>query len=471
MRKIILIVLLVLLGLCLLFVVFNRFDARPLPGMFGPQDLPAANFAYENGYYRLWTLGMDGRVDVEAVEVKDRYRRLFDPRFDNDREIRAFNASRHNKVETNITERLGKPLLEAISKMHVIGDAPPPPQADMLKNRAEFIRFREQQPVLLERYRRLLASDFFQDFGLLRLDCPLPNLITWLRLAKLRILLSLVDAADGKWAEAADALLAQMQFARKAVAGSSVLITNLVAKAVLSLSAQGLAFLMNQRECPVEVFSQALAGMPPLQYEEYGSRNGFIGEFLVAREIIGSFRLAGGETVGLKGAGKFIASLGLQRNRTLNEYCEYIRTVLAMESSPLPDDPLRVIEPRRHRQGAFWWAQNPGGKAVLDHMIPNLGTVVFKAFRVKALVDMARISAELHLRYDPRRTVRENLDRLATYQTMDPCSGKPYIWSEDKQVLYSVGLDRVDGGGSHDANTVRTDVVLPVILYVRAQAE
>ena len=469
MKKTVLIVLLALLGLLLLYVGFNRIDAKADPGLFSAKDLPDADYDYENGYYRLWTLGLDDTVDVEAVAVKERYRRLFDPQFDNDKEIGAFAFTRHNKVETNITERLGRDLLQEIGRIGRVGDAPPPPLATMLVKREAFLRFRERQPRILQRYQRLLSSGFFQDFSLPRADCPIPNLVTWLRLAKLHIGLSLVDAADGKWAEAADAMIRQMEFAKKAVAGSRVLITNLVAKAVLNLSVQGLAYLMNQEECPAEVFSRVLAALPPIRYEEYGSRNGLIGEFLFFHEIVDlaakGFKLS--DVIGVKG---FHPAPLLQKNRTLNDYFRQLQALLRLETDPLQGDPGEALAPRKRQKGAFWWLRNGTGKILLDVSSSNLGVVVFKSLRARSIYDMTRISAELHLRHDPSRSVQENLNLLETYrQTPDPCSGKPYIWNGKKQVLYSEGLDRIDGGGTYDKTSARTDVVLPVVLYIRAE--
>ena len=471
MKKTILIIFLVLFGPLLLFIVFNRFDARPALGMFTLKDLPAANFDHENGFYRLWTLGLDDAVDVEAPTVKERYRSLFDPAFDNDKEIREFDIEKYKK-ETNPNQRMGKALLEEMSKMDRIGDAPPLAMAGILNNKMEFVRFRERQPMILQRYERFLASEFFQDFTAPNSISPLPNLITWLRLAKIYLGLCLADASDGKWTEAATALLKQAGFAKKAVAGSRMLITNLIAKAVLNLSVQGLAFLMNQRECPTDVFSLVLENMPPISLEEYGSRNSFINEFLYFRNTITRLDTAARGDLQLKGIRGFLAPLGLQKNHTLNEYYEYLRIFLDAEASPLQVDPQRVLTPRPSRsEGLLWWLQNPVGKVFLDAGIPSLGTVVFKSLRTRALYDMTRISAELHLRYDPGKTVQETLNLLATYQSMDPCSGKPYVWNDQKQVLYSVGFDRVDGGGSYDKTTPHTDIVLPCILYVRAASE
>ena len=98
----------------------------------------------------------------------------------------------------------------------------------------------------------------------------------------------------------------------------------------------------------------------------------------------------------------------------------------------------------------------------------NLPTVVLKSFQTKTTYDMVRISAELHLKYDPSRSVQENLDSLDLYKShMDPCSGNPYKWHEKKQMLYSFGADRDDDGGK-DGPLVSwdADFFLPVHLYI-----
>ena len=468
MKKIVLIVLLALFGLLLLYVGFNRIDAKADPGLYTARDLLPDEFGYENGFYRLWTLGLDDAIDVEAPEVKEMYRRLFDPRFDNDKGLRAFDLGKYKK-ETIIHARLGDKLRVELKKISDIGNAPPLPLEQMLAEKEAFLRFRETQAVLLRRYEGLLASRFFQDFTRPRAESPIPNLLTWLNLARIHVMLAVVDAGDGRWREAADALLRQADFAKKAVAGSRLLITNLIGKAVLVQSLQGLAYLMNQPECPGEVFSRVLAALPPIRTEEYGSRNSLIGEFLFFHEVVDlaakGFKLS--DVIGVKG---FHPAPLLQKNRTLNEYFLQLQALLRLEADPLQGDPGMALAPRKRQLGTFWWLRNGTGKILLDVSGSNLNVVVFKSLRAKSIYDMTRISAELHLRHDPSRTVQENLDSLESYhQVLDPCSGKPYIWNGTRQVLYGVGLDRVDGNGSYDPQTVRTDVVLPVILYLRAE--
>ena len=73
---------------------------------------------------------------------------------------------------------------------------------------------------------------------------------------------------------------------------------------------------------------------------------------------------------------------------------------------------------------------------------------------------MTRISAELHLNYTPGKPVQDILNGLETYQTLlDPCSGKPYIWNGQKQILYSLGIDRDDyGGKGYPITSLDTDI-------------
>jgi hypothetical protein len=77
----------------------------------------------------------------------------------------------------------------------------------------------------------------------------------------------------------------------------------------------------------------------------------------------------------------------------------------------------------------------------------------------------------LHLNYTPGKPVREILNGLKTYQTLlDPGSGKPYIWNEQRQLLYSIGFDREDNGGG-ETNFYKqiegVDYAAPVILFLK----
>ena len=83
---------------------------------------------------------------------------------------------------------------------------------------------------------------------------------------------------------------------------------------------------------------------------------------------------------------------------------------------------------------------------------------------------MLIIACHLQLQFKPGKPVAQQLNELKSYQTLiDPCSGKPYIWNEQKQLLYSIGVDRQDNRGETKGyqQIKGSDYALPIILYLK----
>jgi len=75
-------------------------------------------------------------------------------------------------------------------------------------------------------------------------------------------------------------LLAHMNLSKKIIKGSRLLITNLVAKAMARNTLNALVSLMNRQECPRKVYQAIVNGLPPIRYEEFGTRKAFMFEYL-----------------------------------------------------------------------------------------------------------------------------------------------------------------------------------------------
>ncbi|MCU0288379.1 MAG: hypothetical protein MUF15_18540, partial [Acidobacteria bacterium] len=99
----------------------------------------------------------------------------------------------------------------------------------------------------------------------------------------------------------------------------------------------------------------------------------------------------------------------------------------------------------------------------------NFFAASFKSYAVKVFYDLTRISAELHLRYQPGKPIQEILDELEIYRSLkDPCTGKSYIWNDKKQLLYGIGFDKKDNGGGDSTRYTQiegVDFAFPVILF------
>ncbi len=459
MKKIVILVLLVLLALIVGYLAFNQIDARPNPSKLGAPPSPAPeSFDKSNGYYRLWTLIEPKDVDIETEATILPYRRLADPAFDNDRYIGEFNQTwKERKKNYKRPEKL-KPVFDA---MKFKGDW----RSSLSPFQNQLTAAGEEYGFMLARYEKLINCEKFIDFSLIRSDTPIPHLLAWLHMAKLSIALDVMTARDGNSLEAVAHLLRHLHFACKVIPNSRTLITNLVAKAVARLSIWALNDIMNQKDCPPDVYQTVLDGTPTLAYEAFGSRFGFECETYWFSSIMEHDPSAVNWFSTIK------QKLFFQENRTHNIRVRYMEGIIRFEETPphLWSEDIQGLP--RQAQGAFWWLQNPLGKKYLDaSSLENFIPVIYKSWALKTMHDMLHIAADLHRSYDPDRSMQSQLNDLQSYrELLDPCSGKPYVWNEAKQILYSIGIDRRDNqGDTRDYQAWQdSDYALPLITFVR----
>lgn len=422
----------------------------------GPQ-----NFDKNNAFYRLWTLTEPEGVDIESDEILLKYRRLNDPKYDIDKWVQRFTASGERWIggkEYNGYFRPFQDKRKALLVKHGTFDS-----FSGSKNRdwAQFLASKKEAALelmdlyslFLQRYEKFVHSKVFDEFTIIRPDIPVPHLLAWLQLGRLYITRHMLMALEGNWAEGIKGILAHAEISKKSVAGARSLIVNLVAKATVKESLYALASLMNQPEFPHELYPMIIHGLPAMKNEEFGTRKPLLLE---------TYSLTRIEDQGLF----------FQENRTRQYYCDFLTNMINSElTAPYKWDshPLEY----HVKKGIFWWLQNPAGKKDFEEMVKsktirNLFTTIFKAYSLKAVYDMTRISAELHYNYDGSKPVQEVLDSLEIYKKwVDPGSGLPYKWHAQKQVLYSFGTDRKDDDAKVDWNSIETDVTLPVAVFVK----
>lgn len=487
MKRVIIVVLMLLL-LFVMVVIFNQFDAKAARFEVREQwDMPAqtiqltelfkpASFDKSNGYYRMWTLTAPPGVDIESDAVLDRFRKLHDPQFDSQKYSNEYLASgdawkyavpgwQYGNEEPYKEKR--KKMIDRSSKWL---NFPTKVRNDwcriLLEDRKTVLEIKSEYGYLLDRYQKMLNYPNFDEFtqvikdGEIFLDGVIPNLLNWLDIGKLYVAVNMVDALDGNWNQGTANLLKHIEFTKKSIKNSRTLIVNLVGKAMMRITLHGLISIMNQKNCPKEVFQQILDGLPPIEQEEFGNSKQLLGEAFISAQ-----------------QAKKRGGLFYQVNRTQQYYFDYF-SKLYLADKTLPylwkEHPLASNDVKT---GWFWWLQNPGGKSEFQKFInekhepkgENLFATIFKGYAVKVFYDLTRISAELHLKYTPGKPVQEILNGLGTYRTLlDPCSGKPYIWKEDRQILYGIGLDKKDNGGGEDTKYTQiegVDYTIPVILF------
>ena len=451
------------------YVAFNQFDIEP-------EDLKNERIDYRgnpsygthNAYYHLWTLSEPPEVDIEGEETLNKYRYLYHSQSDYDKYWREWAGERHLENRDMYRKHWTKIIVSA-KKINVPFESMGDYGKQFLKNKEKILTFQKESEVLMKRYERMINCDVFEDFTALDASAPIPNLLIWLNVVRQYNRYYFLHAFDGNWQAGTAKLLRNLQFAKKANKGSIVLITNLVAKGALRHTLYTLSGLMNLKECPAEVFEQILTDMPELQYEEYGS-SPLLGERIVYHDYNWDLVGAMEKITFLE---KYLLPFLTTENRTFTYPRAFLLKIIERDKTPPYKWGTGTLTLKKTISGWFWWLQNPGGKIMFDKYIREallgLKPVVYKTHLTKAIYDMVRISAELHLDYPPDKPVQEILNGLKTYRSLlDRCSNKPYKWHGEKQLLYSIGTDRKDDDGRYDYKKLNDcDYSLPCILYLK----
>lgn len=459
-----------ILALFLIWILINRFDAAEIEGEFKLSEKPTTHYGKENGFYRLWTLSEAPRINVDSDRVVMKYRHLFDPKFENEKYLQAWDHQAYRAGYAKYHRLRASILRDTVYDLDW-GTTPANSLVRKIFNsRNRIFRLRDEYTVFLERYEKLMTCTLFEDITLLRHDSPIPNLVAWLHISKLHDWLCVLDAREGNWDRAIERLINHIDFIKRVLKGSRVLIINLVAKGVMRYSLQYLASLMNQRECPPRIYNLVLDRVQPVSTEDMGSRIAMQADYISMADYVDRNLALDRDNLILRIA----AALFFQKNRTKKYIFEPYRDVISLEELPPYQWKTGLDEIRKKyskkKSGIFRWVRNPYGKYLAEQFaIPNLLGTASKTYHTRALIDMIRISAELHLNYDAEKPMEEILKSLNSFKAMDPCSGKPYKWNPDKQVLYSLGVDRDDDNGTVSYNTnYDTDYILPIVLTPRS---
>jgi hypothetical protein len=331
----------------------------------------------------------------------------------------------------------------------------------------------------MQRYSLLLQAAKIEDFSLPSVLYPLPNYAAVIKAANFYTASQILTVLNGKWEEGVTGILSQIAFYRKLSANSRQSVNKVLSLVRLTNSLKALAFIMNHENCPRDVFALVLNRLPPLEDSEIGLKNTIIFEFLIAvqgiDEILRSTEPPFQE-LGVLQAGflpsttdwlNFLARfrIFLNRNRTIQLFLSETNQILQFEKTP-PfrwEQDLADLTPPDPTKRLFWWFSNPIGKALIAISYDNYQQQIFKKYQTKAFFDLIRICAEFHLKFTLEKPPADIFISLENVSAIDPFSGAPYLYDEKKQVLYSIGGNRVDDGGNRipDERGKPPDLVIP----------
>ncbi len=471
-KKIVLRTLVTLVALAGLFLTTGVVEAAAIAtdkndvlsyAQFRDSILPPPSFESNNGFYRMWTLTEPADVDIESEEVLRLYRGMQDPKMDNEKYIKQWKDGKNcwkagKKNDSYFASFLTKrrELLKKYGLFDTYYNCESPQQwtESILKQKQGIHELQSLYGTALERYRKMLESEVFEDFTNATPGTTVPNLLAYLTAGRAYNAVHMLSALEGNWKSGVTRILDNIDFNKRVVKTARTLILNLVAKAVTREAVLSLATLMNEPEFPKALYDVVIERMPRITPDEYGSRIPYLLE--------GFFMMSSmGEDTSL-----------FQTNRPQFYYGYFFTKLVESERTPpykWDNDPyqIKVVGDK------LCWVAKPGEKTPSSDrydtkLLSNLLTTMYKSYALKSIYDMTRISAEVHRAYTPDKSMQEILNGLEVYNTwVDPCSGKPYKWNSAKQVLYSFSTDRDDDGGEYRKNTVDTDVNLALIPFIK----
>lgn len=440
-------------GLFVLWVGINLFDASPDPDIYTLKDLKPATYDYANGIYLYHALGEPPGVNIHSEEIKRKYRDLQDP---DSQYYTEYRKNRHSIYKQLFTNKKVRYLPYYFGQY----------ESFLQRNKKLVRTFETDSQFMLERYRSMMQSDIFEDFSRTSIYTPFPSLTLGSKLGDLYLQIQMLNALEGQWEESVTNILNHIDFSKKMIRGSRMMIFSLISKGTLKTSLRSLLFLMKNPDFPEPLYRTVLERLGNLKPEEYRNTNPLIAEYLEHDSLIR-------EAVSRKDASKFdrlVAKIFLQKNRTRNLYHRfYKKYARLLDTAPhrLPAgwEETFVKEVKSIVGGSLWWVRNPMGKYLFGQF-PSYSVkhMIHRSYEIKSIHDMARIIADLHLNHSPGQSLKETLKTLGTYQKLrDPFSGELYKWNEKESILYSVGMNRVDDNGKYIDSTAlnRGDIPVP----------
>ncbi len=472
-------IILAALALFALIVALNRLDSKDLPDLYSDKDIPPSSLALDNGAYWLLFLGEPESEGLDIAAKIGTYREWLD------------RLKRVERLSWRIppkTKPLGGRYWEDLRSLNF----PSLPRFDWESfTRAEGGRLkslRTRFSILVERFERMCASETIADFGYNReWDRPYTLYYFVTAVARFYSALQILDGEEGRWEEAPGRLLDELRLGERLVGASQSLFFYQLGRTIADVALEAMSGLINLPDCPDPIRRAVLEGLTPLSPERFTARNCLIGDYLWVKDRVKEgdrwlqselafkelFPGHGGEqfrtTVGILfsrqfGLNNYLSfreasfQMFLMKNQTLEYFRESLDWLLALDVSP-PYLWTNIKEaPPSFKKMRFWWFINPSGKLLYESFDPVYEKrTIERKYRTRALYDLVRISAEMFLCRNEAEPSGIWLERLESFHSRDPFSGKPYRWDKEGEVLYSVGADGRDDSANPDV-----DLAIPV---------
>ena len=293
------------------------------------------------------------------------------------------------------------------------------------------------------------------------IETKVPYVNPWLHMGRVLDARARLARLDGRFADAADDLAVGLRFGHLVQKDASSLIAYLVGVAIFSSSAEAAMELARDPAAPPETLARLAA-----ELEKAGPFAGGLAQGIKSEQ-----RIAGNIVDGLHNQRSSVASIGwsdlqdgkrlfarLQKykycfkpNQTKRDMAAVHRRVIANAERIYAD--MDMGDPDEGEMGRFSLLQpNVFGKYVFMIVIPGFGKTLESKCGTESVLAGAKLVVACHRFERNRGRFPETLQELApdflSEVPRDPYDGAPFRHSAEKGLVWAVGKNLADDGGS-----------------------
>lgn len=295
------------------------------------------------------------------------------------------------------------------------------------------------------------------------LDDFLPCLSLWRSIAYVMALKARSERQAGQYAQSAQSCLDVLKFGGMIQADAESLIQYLVGVAVLELgfeqcrqlaNASGpdesLLMKLSEQIGQLDSFDQGLIRSFKVEYKMFSN---LIDDMAEGRLDLGESPKSDMQRIGMK--------YGLKRffhpNATKKVTADHFRKLINNASVPYSKmKPIDLSQNELNIEGKSRWSlmmtPNPVGKILGDMLLPALGRVLERRCNIDCSAAATRLILACNVYRMRMNELPDTLESLVPKYVKsipsDPYDGQPFKYSKSKAIVYSVGKDLKDSGGS-----------------------
>ncbi|GEM_PF-2429693 len=295
-------------------------------------------------------------------------------------------------------------------------------------------------------------------------DSLMPELSVWMNLGRLMMLDAERSRLEGRYDEAALRLIDLNQFGLKVGSDGAALHSQLAGIAISQLGIQQTGVMIRDPNCPVSALTRMEVSLREGERFLDGSAESLRSEFTMIKTMFEQLSQEAGSIEGVTGQPEnpmqnvpLVWGYMYHPNRSLLLAAEYLRPFIRNTKEfpvPLPLDTQKDMWDDWNSLSPQEQAIRPNsmGMLALGITLPAVTRAIDRTAQAYASREATRLMIGLRLYEFKNGNLPETLEELVPAifpeLPLDPFSGLPFRYDRERALIWSVGPDRVDQGGS-----------------------